>query len=148
MDRWSQLITADHSQLQLITAANPTVAFYSLSQTFIIVIVIIISILLLLLLFKRGLWVLQSLLWVVLVLIKYLYNPTNAVRSPPTLSLGSIPRFLSVRRKFFLATVTKCCSWGDCFQLLGLINFNYTVWSRPALYVKHLDTTLLWLDAV
>ncbi len=74
------------------------------------------------------------------------FNPTGAIRSPPTLGLH-LQRFLPVKRKFFLATVTKCLLMGgialNCWVQINLIYINYRMWSRHTLYVKCLETTLL-----
>ena len=44
---------------------------------------------------------------------------------------GFCSMLLPVKREFFIATVTKSCSWGKCWVS---VNNNYKVWSRAALY--------------
>ena len=44
-------------------------------------------------------------------------NPTGRGRWPPTIEPGSAPRFLPIKRQFFLATVAECLLMGE---MLGL----------------------------
>ncbi len=36
----------------------------------------------------------------------------------------------------------------NCWVLIDVISFNYRMWSRPTLYVKCLETILLWFGAI